>query len=125
MTSTEPATFLNAVPKLLTRDLARTADYYSQHLGFEIANMYSDYLIIRRGEVWLHFGLAPDTDPKTNQCSTYIYVRGVDTLYEQCKAEGILRQNAWLADHPYGVRDFSLIDPDGNLLTFGERISSR
>src|SRR5688572_9546296 len=115
-------TFLNAVAKSMTRDLAGTADYYSQHLGFEIVNMYADYLIIRRGDVSLHFGLAPDTDPKTNQCSTYVYVRGVDTLYEQCKAEGILRQNAWLADRPYGVRDFSLIDPDGNLLTFGERI---
>lgn len=113
-------TFLNAVPKLLTRDLARTADYYTQHLGFEIVNMYADYLILRRGDVSLHFGLAPDTDPKTNPCSTYVYVRGVDTLYEQCKAEGILRQNAWLADRYYGVRDFSLIDPDGNLLTFGE-----
>ena len=122
--SAEPTTFLNAVPKLLTRDLARTADYYSQHLGFEIVSLYADYLIVRRGEVWLHFGLVPDVDPKTNMCSTYVYVRGVDTLYEQCKAEGILRQNAWLADRPYGVRDFSLIDPDGNLLTFGERIGS-
>src|SRR5688500_1181890 len=116
-------TFLNAVPKLLTRDLARTADYYSQHLGFEIINMYADYLIVRRGDVSLHFGLAPDTDPKNNQCSTYGYVRGVDTANEQCKAEGILRQNAWLADRYYGVRDFSLIDPDGNLLTFGELLT--
>ncbi len=117
---TGTTTFLSASPKLLTRDLARTADFYMQHVGFEISSMYGDYLIMRRGDVSLHFGLWPETDPKTNQCSAYIYVRGVDTLYEQCKAEGILRQNAWLQDHPYGMRDFSLIDPDGNLLTFGE-----
>lgn len=120
--STDAVTFLNAVPKLLTRDLARTADYYSQYLGFEIINMYGDYLILRRDETWLHFGLVQDVDPKTNMCSTYVYVRGIDMLYEQCKAEGILRQNAWLADRPYGMRDFSLIDPDGNLLTFGQRL---
>lgn len=118
--STDAVTFVNAVPKLLTRDLARTADYYSQHLGFEIVNMYGDYLILRRGETWLHFGLA-DVDPKTNMCSTYVYVRGVDALYEQCKAAGILWPDTAVADRPYGVRDFSLVDPDGNLLTFGER----
>jgi catechol 2,3-dioxygenase-like lactoylglutathione lyase family enzyme len=115
-------TFLSASPKFLTRDLARTADFYTQHVGFEVVSMYPDYLIIRRGDVWLHFGLAPDTDPKTNQCSAYIYVKGIDVLYEQCKTEGILRQNAWLRDQSYGVRDFSLIDLDGNLLTFGELI---
>ena len=122
MGTAKAITFLNAVPKLLTRDLARTTDYYSQHLSFEIVNMYGDYVILRRGEVWLHFGLA-DVDPKTNMCSTYVYVRGIDTLYEQCQTEGILRQNAWLADRPYGMRDFSLIDPDGNLLTFGQRLN--
>lgn len=118
----ETTAFLDVAPRLLTRDLARTADFYTQHVGFELVSMYGDYVILRRGDVSLHFGLAPDTDPKTNQSSVYIYVRGVDALYEQCKAEGILRDYFRLQSQPYGMRDFPLIDPDGNLLTFGEAI---
>lgn len=117
--------FNGVAPVLLTSDLARASDFYTQHLGFSMVSMYGDYLILRRDDVWLHFSLVPDLDSKANQCSVYLYVTGVTALYEACKAEGILRHNAWLGVRKYGMRDFSVIDLDGNLLTFGERIERR
>lgn len=117
---TDSPEFLSAAPVLLTRDLSRTADFYTQHLGFSIVSLYPNYLILRRGAVALHFTHAADLDPKTNPCTTYVYVTGVRKFYAQCQSEGVLRQNAWLGDKDYGMRDFSLVDPDGNLLTFGE-----
>ncbi|MBK8138658.1 MAG: VOC family protein [Chloroflexi bacterium] len=122
---TDTPEFLSAAPVLLTRDLSRTADFYTQHLGFAIVSLYPNYLILRRGAVALHFSLAADLDPKTNPCTTYVYLTGVREFYEQCQAEGVLRHNAWRGDQDYGMRDFSLVDPDGNLLTFGEALPPR
>jgi uncharacterized glyoxalase superfamily protein PhnB len=47
-------------------------------------------------------------------------VRGIDPLYEHCQIEGIVHPNAPLQEKPWGFREFSVIDNDGNLVTFFE-----
>ena len=51
----------------------------------------------------------------------YIRVRGVGSLYEQCPTD-VIHPNGTLRTHDYGMREFAVIDLDGNLLTFGEPI---
>ena len=46
-------------------------------------------------------------------------VRGIDQLYEHCRVEEIVHQNAALEEKP-GFREFALTDHDGNLVTFFE-----
>jgi uncharacterized glyoxalase superfamily protein PhnB len=45
-------------------------------------------------------------------------VEDVDALYAELKARGA-RAPKPPKDYPYGMRDFNVIDPDGNQLTFG------
>ena len=47
-------------------------------------------------------------------------VRGIDDLYEQCLGKGIVHPNAPLTEQPWGFREFSVTDVDGNLVTFFE-----
>jgi uncharacterized glyoxalase superfamily protein PhnB len=48
---------------------------------------------------------------------------GVDTYYERITVAGA-KVAVPLADRPYGMRDFRIVDPSGNELSFGEAIAS-
>jgi hypothetical protein len=48
----------------------------------------------------------------------YVELRGVDAYYEELRARNV--ELGELHDRPYGMRDFALIDLDGNRLVFGE-----
>ena len=47
-------------------------------------------------------------------------VRGIDELYAHCQERDIVHPNAPLAEQPWGFREFSVTDRDGNLVTFFE-----
>jgi hypothetical protein len=50
-------------------------------------------------------------------------VVGIDQLYASFIEKGIsIHQNGKLDRKHWGQKEFSLLDPDHNLLTFGERI---
>ena len=51
----------------------------------------------------------------------YVRVRGADSLFDQFPKNAI-HPNGSLRTQDYGMREFAIIDPDGNLLTFGEPI---
>jgi uncharacterized glyoxalase superfamily protein PhnB len=50
-------------------------------------------------------------------------VEGVEELYKTFRPLGIVHGNAPLTDQPWGDRDFSILDPDGNLVTFFQPIA--
>ncbi len=49
----------------------------------------------------------------------YCQVRGVAAYHEACAARGATISGA-LTSHAFGMRDFRVRDPDGNVLGFGE-----
>src|SRR5581483_2382337 len=76
-----------------------------------------DYLIVRRGTLELHFFHSPDIDPLTTDAMCYLRVHDADALY----AEWAQRVAAVEPPHdtPYGMREFGIVDPSGNLLRIG------
>jgi hypothetical protein len=44
----------------------------------------------------------------------------VDALYAELRPLGIVHDNASLTTQPWGDREFAILDPDGNLVTFFE-----
>ena len=48
----------------------------------------------------------------------YIQLSGVDVYFAELKARHV--ESGELADRPYGMRDFEIIDSNGNRLAFGE-----
>jgi hypothetical protein len=53
--------------------------------------------------------------------TTYLVASGIDLIYERCKAaEADL--DSQLEERPYGMRDFTVHDLDGNHVIVGERV---
>jgi uncharacterized glyoxalase superfamily protein PhnB len=49
----------------------------------------------------------------------YVQMGGVDAFYERIVAAGAT-VDVPIGNRPYGMRDFRIVDPDGNELSFGE-----
>jgi catechol 2,3-dioxygenase-like lactoylglutathione lyase family enzyme len=119
---------LGVAPILPSRDLEASSDWYSR-LGFERKGLWPDeYLIVMRGEVGLHFFFGPDTDPFTSVAGCYLYVADADALFAEFErlglpSSGIPRLHGAPQDTDYGLREFALVDPDGNLLRIGSFIA--
>ncbi len=110
-------------PKLPMRHKVATIAYYVGQLGFsEVAN-YPDYLIVALDSIELHFFSFPDLDPKENYGQVYIRTDDIDHLYRSLQERGVrIHPNGSLETKPWGQREFALLDPDSNLLTFGQEM---
>jgi catechol 2,3-dioxygenase-like lactoylglutathione lyase family enzyme len=112
-------------PKLPMRDKNATKDYYLNKLGFKEYGQadYDGYLMIEKDEIQIHFFEFKDLDPKENYGQVYIRTNNIDELYQSLLDNKIrIHPNGPLQLKPWGQKEFSLLDPDKNLLTFGESI---
>lgn len=114
-----------AIPILPSRSVPDTVAFY-QRLGFEGGPHSFDagYAILRRGALELHFFAHPALVPAESWAGCYLRVQDVDSVYRAFAAhplpgQGIPRLEA-PQDKPWGLREFALVDPDGNLLRVGQ-----
>lgn len=116
-----------AIPTLPCRSVSATVDFY-RRLGFEggAHEFNSDYAILRRGAIELHFFTHKELVPAESSAGCYIRVLDVESIYRsisssQLPRTGIPRMDT-LEDKPWGLREFAVLDPDGNLLRIGQVI---
>jgi hypothetical protein len=112
-------------PKLPMQDKAVTLDYYINKLGFEIFGSpdHEGYLMVQKDNIQIHFFEFRELDPKENYGQVYIRTNDIETLYQAFLEDGVtIHPNGPLQTKPWGQREFSLLDPDNNLLTFGQGI---
>lgn len=110
------------IPKLPMRDPTTTRAYYTQQLGFKVLADHGNYLIVERDGAQIHFFHFADLDPHTNYGQVYIRTNDVDALNAALIARGTpIHPNGALQTKPWGMREFAVLDPDHNLLTFGQR----
>lgn len=110
-------------PKLPMRSKAATKDFYLHQLGFQElgSSSYPDYLMIQKDGLEIHFFLFEELVPEDNYGQVYIRTDDIDKLYHSLtdKPE-IIHPAGTLQTKLWGVKEFSLLDPDKNLLTFGQ-----
>jgi uncharacterized glyoxalase superfamily protein PhnB len=111
------------IPKLPMRNKAATKDFYLNKLQFTEISDYGDYLLISKDELEIHFFEFKDLDPKENYGQIYIRTNDIDSLYQTLLNNKVsIHPNAPLQTKPWGQKEFSLLDPDNNLLTFGQGV---
>jgi catechol 2,3-dioxygenase-like lactoylglutathione lyase family enzyme len=130
--------FLAAVPQFTVPDLVRTAEYYRDVLGFEIAGYWDGesvsvvpasppvFAIVWRDQIQVFFNRADGSHIRTGRaegaCDAYLRVTGIDALAEELRARG-----AHILDGPedriYGQRELVVEDCNGLILGFGESTS--
>jgi len=118
-----------AIPILPSRSVTDTLNFY-QPLGFEgvIRGAAHDYAILRRGTLELHFFTHRDLDPAASCAGCYLRVSDVESIYQdflraELPTRGIPRI-CRLENKPWGLREFSIVDADGNLLRIGQPLQA-
>ena len=107
------------LPVLPSLNLDETFSFYRDQLGFASLDNYQDekYLIVARPDIELHFWRCDDKSLCEN---TSVYIRGdaIDALHAEFKSRNVERMTD-LAVRPWGMEEFYVHDPHGNLLRFG------
>lgn len=114
-----------AIPTLPSRSIPATVAFY-ERLGFD-ADLPSGggaYAVLTRGPVELHFFGHAGLVPAESSAGCYIRVQDVDELYgafapAQLPAAGMPRMDP-VGNRPWGMREFAVVDPDGNQLRIGQ-----
>lgn len=112
-------------PKLPMRDKRITQAFYSERLGFGVygSTDYDDYLMMERDGMQIHFFEFKALEPKKNYGQVYLRTAHIDELYLSLLANHTkIHPNGKLEAKPWGQKEFSVLDPDNNLLTFGQPI---
>lgn len=110
-------------PKLPMRDKTATRDYYVNKLGFQEFGSadFDGYLMVQKDSIQIHFFEFKTLDPKENYGQVYIRTDDISRLYQTLLDNKVrIHPNGQLELKPWGQREFSLLDPDHNLLTFGQ-----
>ncbi|TLP80727.1 bleomycin resistance protein [Maribacter sp. ACAM166] len=110
-------------PKLPMRNKAVTRDYYINFLGFNEFGTtdYPEYLMVEKDNIQIHFFLFKGLDTLENYGQLYIRTNQTDTVYRLLSKNKVpIHPNGKLEVKPWGQKEFSLVDPDSNLLTFGQ-----
>ncbi|MEM8923310.1 MAG: VOC family protein [Actinomycetota bacterium] len=124
--ATNPGTWI--VTKIIfpVADMGVAVDFY-RRLGFEVEQYDSGYAWVRhRGEELLHLALAPALNPEDNAAAGYLHVQDVADWHAAWSATDADAEVGVvvgpLLDQPWGMREFSLRDPSGNLLRIGQNL---
>ena len=115
----------NVNPKLPMRNKDATQDFYVNKLGFRnVGNSdYEGYLMVEKDSIEIHFFEFKEIDTRDNYGGVYIRTNDIDSLYASLLENKIsIHPNGALDIKPWGQKEFALLDPDNNLLTFGQSI---
>lgn len=112
-------------PKLPIRNKVITRDFYLNKLGFQEFGSadFDGYLMVQKDSVQIHFFEFKEIDPKENYGQVYIRTDNIDNLFQSMLDKKLnVLPSGHLQIKPWGQKEFSILDPDNNLLTFGQRM---
>jgi predicted enzyme related to lactoylglutathione lyase len=105
------------MPELPCGDVPAAVGHYRDVLGFSVNYEQEDLGVMDRDEVRLL--LIARTPQHEGIGSAYFYVRDVDALYAELIRSGADVQGEPISQ-PWGLREFRVLDPDRNRLTFAQ-----
>jgi predicted enzyme related to lactoylglutathione lyase len=116
--TSNPEQFYQGAPVLLVPDVAATAAFYRSALGFKSdpGAETPEYTVVWRDNAALHLARG---EQAPRGVRVFFWVRDVNALYED-----VIRQGAVIdvpiETRPYGIRDFSIRDPNGIVVVLGQ-----
>jgi hypothetical protein len=125
-----------SIPILPCRSIDDQIDFY-EALGFSVTyrqKVPNVFASVQRGAIELQFFVMKGYEPANSYSTCYVLVSDVDGLYADFRAglkqhlgrvptRGMPRIGA-LSDMSYGVRQFLLTDPGGNIIRIGQPLAA-
>ncbi len=120
------AKLIKACPQFPAADVRKTAEWYRDRLGFRIVRLKANenFAIVERDGVEIHFWTCGDRHI-AEHTSAYVRVddiEGVHKLMGEASLGGTISK---VAERDWGMREFYVTDPEGNLLKFGVPAGSK
>ena len=114
----DPELYHQAAPVLLVPDVAATAGYYRRVLGFvsDTEGTSPEYSVVWRDHAAVHFARSEQVPLGVR---IFFWVKDVDRVHAEVTAQGA-RVTVAIGTRPYGIRDFSIEDPNGVTLVCGQ-----
>ena len=116
--SSNPKQFVQGAAVLHVLDVAVTAAFYRDVLGFTWDFGDDAYAVVWRDNAAIHF-VRDDVSP--NGVHLFHWVKDVDAYYREIVERGAGVASG-PADQPYGIREFGLRDVNGVGIVFGQDI---
>ena len=121
--------FQTAVPVLQARVSSAAEKFYCRGLGFTLLSSWPStethpdprYLTLVRDGARLHVHSFQGAGAGAS--AVYVFVDDVNSLYTELLSHGVNVSTAPL-DQEWGTREIAVRDPDGNVVTFGQRINT-
>ena len=108
-----------AATVLPVSDIDASLRFYMEVLGFSQEFRFGEYAGVERDGCLIHLSL--HTNPNAGEPGSgaiYIFCDKVDDFYAEATQRGAIVEGE-PRDYPYGMRDFVLLDPDENRISFG------
>lgn len=106
-----------ALPELPHSNVKGGVAHYLDVLGFKIDYAKDDFGVLFRDDVTVL--IVPRSEAHKGIGSCYVYIQDADALYAELRAKGANVQGEPVS-HPWGLRDFAVLDLEGNKITFGQ-----
>jgi len=111
--------FKRSTPVLASLNEAETIAFYTEKLGFTFCINNNGYLIFERDGINVHLFACTDRETCRNM-GCYIYVTDIEHLYEEYKRLDLIHPNGVLKMMPWGLRQFAVVDNNGNIFYFAD-----
>jgi catechol 2,3-dioxygenase-like lactoylglutathione lyase family enzyme len=106
------------VVEVFVRDAARSREFY-ERLGFVVREDRGTFVILAWDDCELFLDERPDlTPPAAPVANVRVMTSDVDAIWARVQDVGV-PVVAPIADRSYGLRDFTVADPDGFGVRFG------
>jgi uncharacterized glyoxalase superfamily protein PhnB len=122
---------LGIAPYLVVDDVQASAEWYRDRLGFHFVRLFGEppsFAMVKRDGIVIMLKSVPGKKgfARPNHAvdenawwDAYLWVTGVDALYEELKNRGVkIRREPEIM--PYDNKDFDIEDCNGYVLCFGE-----
>lgn len=112
------------IPKLPFIDKQKTLNFYIEQLGFSLLSDYGDYLLLSCDNVEVHFFSYPTLLPEKSDFMIYLRIDSdIEKYYQILQNLNVeIHPNGALEIKPWNQKEFAIIDPNGTLLTFGQKL---
>ena len=109
------------IPVFHVKDVDAAVRYYTEILGFTQSFRYGTYAGLQLGSHELHITDPGEPRQVVGAGTAYVICDEVDQYFSSLKSRSA-KIKSEPADRIYGMRDFAVLDPDGNQLTFGRDV---
>lgn len=111
---------------LAVKDLAVSAAYFTEKLGFDRDFTAPGWEFLSFGEFKVMLGECSDAfwarETGDHSWFAHCLVENVDEVYQEITNLGAVILSP-IADKPWGIREFSTVTPDGHRIVFGQLIA--